>query len=168
MINTMIMDNVARHQRLTQWFNEYHPALFRSVFRMVGDPELAEDLVQDTFIRALKALEQQPLPTYPYAWLSRIATNLVIDHVRRRPWRWLPFKLHAPSPEHEVTTAHMVRQCLAHLAPAEAELLIMAHGTGLSTGEIAALLNENISTVRVRLHRARHRFRALYTQENES
>lgn len=155
-------------QRLAEWFDSYNLALYNHLLRLVADEELAADLLQDTFARALAALQRQEPPNHPYAWLCRIGGNLAIDHLRRkRPRRWFLFQGSTPAPDHDVTTAHAVRQCLGQMNRAEAELLVMAHCVGLQPKEIAELISENVSTVRVRLHRARHRFRALYGQEIE-
>ncbi|HYF66345.1 MAG TPA: RNA polymerase sigma factor [Herpetosiphonaceae bacterium] len=167
-IGSMPLADMARKERLGEWFEAYNQAVFAYLLRLTGDEDLAADLLQETFARALAALERQELPRHPYAWLCRIGGNLVIDHVRRRrPWRWRLFAASTPPPDQQVATAQTVRQCLAGLKRWEAELLIMAHCVGLSPAEIAELLNENVSTVRVRLHRARQRFRALYAKEVE-
>ncbi len=167
----MVIDSVplaeaAVRERLAEWFDQYNLAIFRYLVRLVGDEEQAADLLQETFARAIVALRSQDLPNYPYAWLCRIGGNLVIDMLRRkRRWRWLPFQTSTPSHEHAVATAQDVRDCLVQLNQREAELLVMAHCVGLTPNEIAELLSENVSTVRVRLHRARHRFRNLYNRE---
>lgn len=167
-IGSMPLADMARKEQLGEWFEAYHHALFAYLIRLTGDEDLAADLLQETFTRALDALTRLEPPRHPYAWLCRIAGNLVIDHVRRqRPWRWRLFPSSAPPPDQQVTTAQAVRECLAHLNRWEAELLIMAHCVGLSPAEIADLLQDNVSTVRVRLHRARLRFRALYSKEVE-
>lgn len=167
-VDTVPLADAAVREHLTEWFNQYNLALFRYLVRLIGDEEQAADLLQETFARALVALHHHELPAYPYAWLCRIGGNLVIDLLRRkRRWRWLPFQTVTPSHEHAVTTAQDVRDCLARLNRREAQLLVLVHCLGLSPREIADLLGDNVSTVRVRLHRARHRFRALYAKEFE-
>ena len=74
---------------LEQAYLEIYPALRSSLLRKVRQVEQAEDLAQDTFYRALKAVQAGTgrLPTTPGAcrsWLYRIATNLAIDQLRRR------------------------------------------------------------------------------------
>ncbi|MCU0493068.1 MAG: RNA polymerase sigma factor, partial [Chloroflexaceae bacterium] len=84
--------NPGRHQELVAgWFQELHPGIFRYLVRLLDDQESAADLTQETFIRALTALVNQPVPDNPSAWLYRIATNLAYDAMRRRNrLRWLP------------------------------------------------------------------------------
>ncbi len=142
--------------------------LFRHLIRLLGDQEQAADVLQETFIRALTALDTSAPPNNPLAWLSRIASNLAIDQLRRaKRWRWLVAHWHEPasSLECEVATTQAVRLCLARLKPKEAEVLVMTHYTGLSALEIAQLTGDEVSAIRVRLHRARQHFRSLYEKE---
>ncbi len=168
-VDSAPLANAALQECVAEWFDTYNLALFRYLVGLIGDEEQAADLLQETFMRALVALQHQATPTHPYAWLCRIGGNLVIDLLRRRRrWHWLRFQASTPSHEHAVATAHDVRDCLGRLSRREAELLVMAHYVGLSPAEIADLLSENVSTVRVRLHRARLRFRDMYAKELES
>ena len=168
-VDAVPLAEAAVRECLAEWFEHYHLALFRYLVRLIGDEEQASDMVQETFARALVALRTQAVPTYPYAWLCRIGGNLVIDMLRRkRRWRWLPFQASTPSLDQAIATAHAVRDCLIRLNRREAEVLILAHCVGLSPSEIAAMLEENVSTVRVHLHRARQHFRDLYDKEDGS
>jgi RNA polymerase sigma-70 factor (ECF subfamily) len=66
-----------------QLYVEFRPLVATVIRRMVGDPHLVEDLTAETFTRALRAVgtvvEQRQSPA---AWLTRIARNLVLDHVK--------------------------------------------------------------------------------------
>jgi RNA polymerase sigma-70 factor, ECF subfamily len=153
---------------LTAWFEAYSGGIFRYLCRLLGDEERAADLLQETFERALVALRRRPPPEHESAWLYRIATNLAYDQLRRRRrLRWLPLSEHEPAPAFEggVDEVQAVRRCLAGLRPREAEALLLYEYVGLSCVEIGVLLDEPAATVRVRVHRARERFRALYAKE---
>jgi len=157
-----------KQQLITQWFTDHHSMLFRYLIRLLGDQEQAADVLQETFVRALKALDPADPPDNSFAWLTRIASNLAIDHMRRvKRWRWLAANLAEPnySLETSVATTQAVRLCLARLKPKEAEVLVMTHYTGLSALEIAQLTGDEVSAIRVRLHRARQHFRNLYEKE---
>jgi RNA polymerase sigma-70 factor (ECF subfamily) len=147
---------------------DYGTPLYRYLVRLVGDEESAADLLQDTFIQALKALARGT-PANPSAWLYRIATNLAYNALRRRRrFSWLPFLGTEPAPafEGDVALAQAVRQCLARLKPQEAQALLLHEYAGLTSAEIAALTDETPSTIRTRLSRAYARFAALYEKEN--
>ncbi len=73
---------------------EYQTAILNYIFRLVGDRDVAEDLTQDTFIKAWRALDRLELDgdaePRRRAWLYRIAHNTATDHLRRRGrLRWL-------------------------------------------------------------------------------
>jgi len=86
---------LARAEETTLAFDEmvtrYHGRIYGYLLGMVGDAEQAQDLTQDTFLKAYKALPRTPDPVLP-AWLYRIATNTALDALRhRRRLTWLPF-----------------------------------------------------------------------------
>ncbi|MBW2292684.1 MAG: sigma-70 family RNA polymerase sigma factor, partial [Deltaproteobacteria bacterium] len=60
-----------------------HDAILRYLQRMTGDLDLAEDLVQETFSRVARGLEQFRGESQLTTWLYRIATNAFLDHLRR-------------------------------------------------------------------------------------
>jgi RNA polymerase sigma-70 factor (ECF subfamily) len=107
-----------RSQLLTSWFGEYHVSLQRYLLRLLGDPERAADLLQDTFVRAMAVVRVDAPPDEPQAWLYRIATNLAYNALRRQRRRqWLPLgdTQHTASFEGGVAIADVVRRCLARL-----------------------------------------------------
>jgi RNA polymerase sigma-70 factor (ECF subfamily) len=155
-------------ERVAAWFGQYHAPLYRYLVRLVGDEEQAADLLQETFLRAFRALAARAVPSSPPAWLYRIATNLAYDALRRRRrlrWLGLTGREAAPAFEPDVETAQAVRRCLARLPGREAEALLLYEYAGLSCGENAALAHETPTAVQMRLSRARRRFRDLYDGE---
>lgn len=153
---------------VTCWFETHHQELYHYLLRLTGDESLAADLVQESFLRALVALERDGQPDNPPAWLHRIGTNLALSALKRRNrWRWLPLTSHEPATSFtsEVVTADLVRRCLLRLKPAEVEALLLYEWVGLSCAEIAALTQETAVAIRTRLSRARVRFHHWYTHE---
>ncbi len=72
-------------------FTRYHGPIYGHILGLVGDPAQAEDLTQDTFLKAYKALPGAHEGAVG-AWLYRIATNTARDALRRRKrLTWLPF-----------------------------------------------------------------------------
>lgn len=151
------------------WFEEYHTRLFHYLLRLLGDTESAADALQDTFLRALIALDKQEPPSNPSAWLYRIATNTAYSSLRRRNrFRWLPFHDSEQTSDFEgdLAQSQIVQRCLAKLRPADAEVLLLHEHVGLTSYEIAALTGEKATTIRVRLSRACKRFSEIYAKEN--
>jgi DNA-directed RNA polymerase specialized sigma24 family protein len=72
-------------------FARYQGPIYGYILSMVGNAEQAQDLTQDTFVKAFKAMPQARDLVLP-AWLYRIATNTALDALRhRRRLTWLPF-----------------------------------------------------------------------------
>ena len=65
-------------------FEEYSAPIYNYVLRMVGDPDRAADVTQDTFIKAYRKLDTLTDEHSTKSWLYRIATNTAIDEMRRR------------------------------------------------------------------------------------
>jgi RNA polymerase sigma-70 factor (ECF subfamily) len=67
-------------------FDNHHQAVYEYCLWLAGDPDLAEDITQETFIRAHKNLHRLGPPWKIRAWLCRLARNLYIDHYRQHPF----------------------------------------------------------------------------------
>lgn len=159
--------------RFEQLFLTYQQPILNYLYRLVGERSQAEDLAQEAFVKAYKALSRLPENANERAWLYRIATNTARDwHRRRRLIQWLPLFEHdrrGSSPnDHagEVIESQAVTQALAAIPPKYREPLILYSIQGFSTAEIAEILGLSQSAVKVRLFRARELFRLAY-QGNE-
>jgi RNA polymerase sigma factor (sigma-70 family) len=73
----------ARKAEFDRIFTEYSAPIFNYALRMVGDPDRAADITQDTFIKAYRKLDTLTDPSSTRSWLSRSATNTAIDEMRR-------------------------------------------------------------------------------------
>jgi RNA polymerase sigma-70 factor (ECF subfamily) len=135
---------------------------------MVGERALAEDLAQDAFVKAYRALPSTREDLAFKAWIYRIATNTAISHLRRRKLvRWVPFlpgQDHATneSIERTVGRRHDVEQALSKLPQHYAAVLLLRHYQGLSLAETAAALDITENAAKLRLFRARKAFAAAY------
>ena len=140
--------------------------LYRYVSRRVGgDRNLSEDLVQDTWMRALDAWPRSGVPDEPLAWLIRVARNSLISHFRRAkpdPIDPASIDLEAPAFTPEVpSTASVVSWGLARLRRAHADLLEAFYFDGKSVQEIARERALSERAVEGRLRRARAKLKKL-------
>jgi RNA polymerase sigma factor (sigma-70 family) len=141
----------------------HHAALFRYAHRWTGEPDAAEDVVQEAFARYLRSgvPEDEARP-----WLFRVAGNLLRDARRRRIRRrgllrtWVPPDSGASQvgPAAEVSAA---REALAGLAERDRTMLLMRE-EGFSYAEIADVVNVTPSSVGTLLARALRRFKEAY------
>ena len=132
--------------------------------RCDGDRELAEDITQETWLRAVKAWRDDGLPDRPLAWLSTVAARLLSNYRRRPAAQRLEDgsgdTLPAPPVEDEGTGREsMVRKALANLPALQMRLLRAFHFERQPVAEIAASMGISERGVEGRLRRARQRLR---------
>lgn len=160
--NAPAVDATAAFERL---FSDYHTPILNYLYRLVGDPATAEDLVQEAFTRAWQARAQVPTLENPRAWLYRIATNAARDHLRRkRLLTWLPFLGNEPDPvasalEADTLEAERMRRALLQLSPDYRIPLVLYTCHDFSIAEIATALGLSVDAVKQRLVRARQKLK---------
>jgi RNA polymerase sigma-70 factor (ECF subfamily) len=149
------------------------------IFRMMGNADDADDLTQETLLKAYRALGRTNETLNLSAWLHRIAANACLDVLRRRQrFRWLPWEgpkhdqllLSAPSDDPEQSalrreTGQLVQRVLARLAHRRRLALILRECEGFSCEEIGQVMGLTPSAVKGLLFRAREDFRALYPRD---
>ena len=168
---------------ITEIIHRYKQKIFSSIFFLVRDRELSEDIFQDTFIKIITSVREgryneqgKFLP-----WALRIAHNLVIDHFRKE--KNMPMK--RDTEEYSVfdtmscslPNAHesilmdektaMVRQLLEKIPFEQREVVIMRHYGGFSFKEISEILGININTALGRMHYALLKMRELLKTDKE-
>jgi RNA polymerase sigma-70 factor (ECF subfamily) len=144
----------------------YRDRLFRACLRRTGNSAEAEDLVQETFARAWKALPNFSGERRFYPWLSVIANNLCTDHARRgrrcTPVEESSLDLLAPVVDCEQEdlverqgNGAMLEAALGRLSPRHREVLELREGRNWTYQEIAAHAGVEVSTIETLLFRAR-------------
>ena len=144
-------------------YEEHEESLQRQAFRLARDTDAAQDLVQETFVRALgHALLLAQLNRHQQrAWLGRTLRRLFLDRRAERLRQAALLELYGREAPTAVDPEEDAGFDPFDLAPAEdRELLEMRYRQGLSSAEIAAELDLPPGTVRWRLHRAVSRLRA--------
>lgn len=150
-------------------FDRYHPRIVAYLYRLTGDRDVADDLCQETFLRAFRALARTTPELQFQAWLYRIATNTARSwHRRRRLFTWLPFgsrdaagpdePAHDPRLADELGERELVHAALRRIGPAHASILLLRHEQQLTVEETADALGISPNTAKVRLYRARKAF----------
>ena len=160
------MSQEPSEQDLIEAYRRTVKPLYAYVSRRVGgDVSLAEDLVQDTWMRALGSWPAKGIPDDPLAWLVRVARNTLVSHFRhRRPQLLEPALLDLlesqPSAASEDPgAASVVNWGLARLRRAHAELLEDFYFAGKSVRDIARDRSMSERAVEGRLRRAREKLK---------
>lgn len=149
---------------------EYSPALLRYLSRQVGEPTLAEDLLQDTLLRAANGLAGFEGRASLKTWLFTIANHAVADHLRVPHQRQKIVAMEdidepecTDLPQDEQLIIDEMNQCVREVIdslPADYRAaLVLSDLEGMSNAEMAEVLGLNLPAAKVRLHRARERLR---------
>lgn len=140
--------------------------------RVSGDEALAEDLLQESYIRFLNNPPRSDHPPARRAYLFTLAANLLRDHWRReRPWSWVPWRKEAgedpgfpdepacdrPLPDRMNEDRQAIHLGFQSLSPRQRSLLWLAYAEGFSHRELARVFGISEGSVKVLLHRARAR-----------
>lgn len=138
-------------------------ALWAYLSRISGDRQLADDLLQETYYRFLRAGRPYESEEHRRNSLFRIATNLVIDTHRRPKTDTLPDPAAVPALQVGGDLAERavertdVRRALARMKPRERALLWLAYAQGASHREIASVLGLKTGSIKLLLFRARRK-----------
>ena len=151
--------DINRENRLTLLMEQYGEALLRMCYVYLRDSTLAEDAVQDTFIKAFKALGAFRGDCSEKAWLMRIAINTCKD-MRRSAWhRYVDRRVtleNVPAPSFMPTMeqSELVVEIMK-LPKKYMEVVLLYYYQGMTTIEIGIILKIPNQTVSSRLRRAR-------------
>jgi RNA polymerase sigma-70 factor (ECF subfamily) len=155
-------------------YARYGGLVFTLALRIVGDPELAREVLQDTFLRSWDGRETyDPSRGRVPWWLMGIARNRAIDVLRSRPHRARlreqerpPSGTHGAEPADPgaadaVALRQAVAQALAGLTGVQREAIELAYYQGLTQAEIAGHLRQPLGTIKSRTRDAMERLRTL-------
>jgi RNA polymerase sigma-70 factor (ECF subfamily) len=163
-------------QTFTAIYDGYSGRIYRYLCSLVRDASLAEDLAQDTFVKAYKALSAGEQPDHISGWLYAIATNTALSALRRRKLiAWLQFggsttgELLAAEEGHEDRTGErdLIRRALRDLSGVDAACLLLRFEQGLSYEDIATVLGSSVPAAKMRVSRARAAFREAYLRRSQ-
>lgn len=175
---TLAAKAAAGHEKaFRDLMTRYEKPVFSLVFRMVRDRSLAEDLAQETFIRAFTAIGSYN-PSYKFSsWIFKIAHNLTIDHLRKRRLETVSIHgaPHALTEEEQARTSleledtgelpdayvenlelgTQIERAIGRLRPEYRTATLLRHVEGYSYQEIAEIMDLPLGTVKTYIHRAR-------------
>lgn len=165
-----------REATFARLFEEYATPIFNYALRMVGDPDRAADISQDTFIKAYRKLGQLTDDAAAKSWIYRIATNTAIDDMRRRRFT-IPMgddrashdRADArPGPEAQVmggVVDERIQRALLRLRPNHRQCLLLSDVEDMSAVQIGEVMEMSHGAVRTLLCRARGEMRAALAAE---
>jgi RNA polymerase sigma factor (sigma-70 family) len=151
-------------------FRQYEQPICSYLAQLTGDLARAQELAQETFLRAYRAMASGERWDNPRAWLYRVASRLAAnDYRRRKLLQWLPLRDHDPAPGPGLAEASAerlaFREALGTLPPKYRVPLVLSMYAGYRVAEIGAILHLGTSAVKMRLSRGREMFRQAYERQ---
>ena len=153
--------------------SDHYARILRYVRSVVRDPDEAQDLTQETFLRAQRRRETLRDPEAVLSWLYSIATHVCLDRLRQRAREGQarsdldPEAVAPPDPApsagllaEQEDMSDCVEAYVAELSDSYRAVLLMHDVKGLSAREIGELLGDTTGSVKIRLHRARKQLQA--------
>jgi len=147
--------------------NLYKSRIFSYVYRMIRNYHDAEDITFDTFIRCFKSLSSFDRTRSFSTWLFTIAHNVTIDFIRKNKQQYEYYdERHAAKEDfveeyEKKKKMERIEEALAKLPPLERELIVLFHKEECSYKEISEILKIPVSTIKIKLHRARKKLRGI-------
>jgi RNA polymerase sigma-70 factor, ECF subfamily len=174
-VDRALLARIARQDEtaLAALYDRHARVLYALALRIVGDRELGQEVLQDTFLRCWKGAEQyDPDRGHVVAWLMGVTRHRAIDLLRSRPHQArlreggplpAPDRLAAPREPDAANTVLLRRAmtaALAALSPAQRQAIELAYYGGLTQTEIARVQGEPLGTVKSRMRSGLERLRA--------
>ena len=141
---------------------QHQTAVYRVALRMLGSPADAQDVTQETFVRAWRSLGRFRRDSAVSTWLYRIVTRRCLDHLAaRHPTGVLEYEepeTLGPGPAEHLEQRERLRavsRAIGQLPADERAALVLREFEGLSYERLAEVLNTSVPAVKGRIHRAR-------------
>lgn len=164
-------------KRFEEIYQKYKDAVYGYLYYMCREEELALDLAQETFLKIFLGMRKYRGECSEKTWCLTVARNTFLTYARKKKPVLLedttfetPKDVPENSPEEYVLRkeeGQAVRKVLMMLGENERTLLLLRDYEGLSYGDMASVLDITEANVKVKLHRARQKYRKLYLQETE-
>ncbi|WEK35156.1 MAG: RNA polymerase sigma factor [Candidatus Pseudobacter hemicellulosilyticus] len=155
------------HQAFASLLEQYHTIAYRAAVRLTDDAWLAEDVVQEVFLKLWLKRATLPDITHFRAWLVTLITNALYDQLRRKSAEkdhlagWLQELLPAATqPQEESGYEELLRDATARLSPKQLQAFTLIKKEGYSREETARLMSVSPETVKSHLEQAMRSIRA--------
>jgi RNA polymerase sigma-70 factor (ECF subfamily) len=166
-------------EAFTNLVEAYQKPVYNLCYRMLGEPEAAEDAAQETFLKVYQNLARYDRERSFATWLLSIAAHYCIDRLRRRKYSAISIDEDeegqtdipdhfAPDPESETAKRQegaRLQNCLQSIDPIDRAAVIMRYYQDCSEVEIARALKLTVPAVKSRLHRARRALADLWEEK---
>lgn len=165
-----LLERIARGESaaLAELMDRYAPGLMRYATHFLQSADDADEVLQDTFVRAERAIRRGVRPDQMSAWLFRITVNRCRSR-RRQFWRFIGgeageaviAKASSPTRTEDTEWRDEIARALAQLSPPTREAFLLKHVEGLTYEEMTTITGAGIPALKMRVSRACDRLRDL-------
>lgn len=183
-IQDVVQTRQGDDRAFTRLVERYQTPVYNLCYRMLGNPDLAEDAAQESFLRAYRKIEQVDVQRSLASWLLAIAAHYCIDLLRCRKFYLVSIHQAGPkddremelvdtraaNPETEAMSAeacHELHQVLGNLKATDRAAIVLRYWYEFSVAEIAETLSISVPAVKARLFRARREIAANLCEKPE-
>jgi RNA polymerase sigma-70 factor (ECF subfamily) len=157
-------------------YDAYLDKIYKYIFYKVGNPQDAEDLCEQVFMKAWEAIGRFTWQGFPFSsWLYRLAHNLVVDHYRTRrdttPLSTIIATPFEPADQrnafHQTLDADELEGAISKLTSEQRQVICLKFIEGYENSEIASMMDKNESAIRALQYRALHSLMYILAAEEE-
>lgn len=150
-------------EAMRQIVERHQDHLYRLAYRLTGDIDIAQDVIQDTFLKAFKNLDAVQNGRALSQWLRQITTNLIRDRWKKQKDTCQFEETHPQAPTSNITPIQVlqaqemethIQEALMALPPKYREAFVLKHIEELDYDTLSTTLNISKSAAKVRVHRA--------------
>ncbi len=170
----MTSNNLVTVSDFSIFFRDCYQRIFHFVERYIGDPLVADDLTQDTFLKVYERFDGFETTLHARSFAYTVARNLSLDYIKhqrvKQGYAALPQEEEDNSFYHQISyveTVNTVRTALTHLSQRSRDIIELSMD-GKSTDEIAASLGISVNTVKTLKKRAYQKLRELLASRYKS
>ncbi|MED4016438.1 MULTISPECIES: RNA polymerase sigma factor [Sutcliffiella] len=152
-----------RESEIEQWYRQYHQTIYKYIVVLVKDPQQAEDLTHETFVKAYKNFDRFRRDSSPKTWLFRIAHNVTVDYIRKMKPIQLFKEVFRNKGEQGLSAEEIfiIKEnseelfvALSELKDSYKQVILLRKVKGFSIEETALILNCSESKVKATMFRA--------------
>ncbi len=152
-------------EAFAELFYRYKNSIYNFIYRFVGSSDIADDLLEDTFVKMIKSIDNYQERNKFKQWLFSVANSVTIDYLRKRKKEyavdsiedWMDIADDSPSPQvflEQKEQMNFIEEKIKQLPPKQKQVFLMRQESDLTFREIAKILGCPISTVLSRMHNA--------------
>ncbi len=142
-------------------FKRYLKPIYSFVYKNIGNPEMAEDVTQETFVKVWKNLKKFDKNKSFKSWLFTIAKNTSIDFLRKKKTATLALTENSAIEKNDFInnieqkdSVKKIHEALQNISPSYRAVVLLKNESNLTFKEIAKELNEPLNTIKSRYRRA--------------